>query len=123
MTFDEYGDFKRQLPERDPQEKEHCMKSLDSVVETAGPDRAQFILYKLLKRARHLQIGLPPLTQTRYINTISPEQEPDFPGDEEIELRSRRRVRLNAGAMLLRSNRVSCGLRRHRARYAPAASL
>ena len=28
--------------------------------------------FKLLKRARQLQIGLPPLTQTRYINTISP---------------------------------------------------
>ena len=45
-------------------------------------DRARFLLYKLLKRARQLQVGLPPLTQTRYINTISPEQEPYFPGDE-----------------------------------------
>ena len=50
--------------------------SLDQVVEQEGETRARFLLFKLLKRARQLQVGLPPLTQTRYINTISPEQEP-----------------------------------------------
>ena len=104
MTFDQYGDFKRQLPDRDPEETQDWIDSLDSVVHTGGAERAQFILYKLLKRARQLQIGVPPLTQTRYINTISPEQEPDFPGDEEIELRIRRMVRWNAVAMVLRGN-------------------
>ena len=62
-----------------------CMEwvdSLDALVDAGGPERARFVLYKLLKRARQLQIGIPPLTQTRYINTISPEQEPYFPGDE-----------------------------------------
>ena len=56
--------------------------SLDQVVDQEGESRARFLLYKLLKRARQLHVGLPPLTQTRYINTISPEQEPFFPGDE-----------------------------------------
>ena len=41
------------------------------------------------KRARQLQVGLPPLVQTRYVNTISTEQEPNFPGDEEMEHRIR----------------------------------
>ncbi len=61
-------------------------------------------MFKLLKRARQLHVGLPPLTQTRYINTISPEQEPFFPGDEVIEHRIRRIVRWNAVAMVLRAN-------------------
>ena len=77
MYFDE---FKHQLPDIDPAETDDWMTSLDQVVEQEGETRARFLVYKLLKRARQLQIGLPPLTQTRYINTISPEQEPAFPG-------------------------------------------
>jgi pyruvate dehydrogenase E1 component len=122
--FDQYGDFKRQLPDRDPQETRDWLDSLESIIETGGgAERAQFILYRLLKRARQLQIGLPPLTQTRYINTISPEQEPDFPGDEEMELRIRRMVRWNAVAMVLRANTLSSGIGGHLATYASAASL
>jgi pyruvate dehydrogenase E1 component len=122
--FDQYGDFKRQLPDRDPQETQDWVDSLDSIVQRdGGPDRAQFILYRLLKRARQLHIGLPPLTQTRYINTISPEQEPDFPGDEEMELRIRRMVRWNAAAMVLRANNNYPGIGGHLATYASAASL
>ncbi len=123
VTFDQYGEFKRQLPDRDPGETEDWTDSLDSVVDTAGPDRARFILYRLLKRARQRNIGLPPLTQTRYINTISPEQEPPFPGDEEMELRIRRMVRWNAVAMVLRANSTSVGIGGHLATYASAATL
>ncbi len=121
--FDAYGDFKRHLPDSDPQETQDWIDALDSVVRTAGPDRAQFLLYKILKRARQLQIGLPPLTQTRYINTISPEQEPPFPGDEEIEHRIRRMVRWNAVAMVLRANNLTPGIGGHLATYASAATL
>jgi pyruvate dehydrogenase E1 component len=116
-------DFKRQLPDRDPTETEDWVDSLDSIVATDGADRAQFILYRLLKRARQLNIGLPSLTQTRYINTISPEQEPSFPGDEQMELRIRRMVRWNAVAMVLRANSKSSGIGGHLATYASAASL
>ncbi|MBA2253581.1 MAG: pyruvate dehydrogenase (acetyl-transferring), homodimeric type, partial [Chloroflexi bacterium] len=124
MSIDVYGDtFKQQLPDRDPSETEDWTDSLESIVESEGKDRAQFILYRLLKRARQLQIGLPQLTQTRYINTISPEQEPEFPGDEAIELRIRRMVRWNAVAMVLRANSKSPGIGGHLATYASAASL
>jgi pyruvate dehydrogenase E1 component len=68
--FDHYGDFKRQLPDRDSDETRDWIESLDSVVQNEGRSRAQFILYRTLKRARQLNLGLPPLTQTRYINTI-----------------------------------------------------
>jgi pyruvate dehydrogenase E1 component len=116
-------DFKRQLPDRDPDETEDWIESLDSIVRDEGVSRARFILYRLLKRARQLDIGLPALTQTRYINTISPEQEPEFPGDEAMELRIRRMVRWNAVAMVLRANAVSSGIGGHLATYASAASL
>jgi pyruvate dehydrogenase E1 component len=121
--FDQYGDFKRQLPDRDPDETRDWVESLDSLVHDAGRARAQFILYKTLKRARQLNLGLPPLTATRYINTISPEQEPDFPGDEQMELRIRRMIRWNAVAMVLRANSKAPGIGGHLATYASAATL
>ena len=120
MFFDQ---FKNQLPDIDPDETSEWLDSFDQVVEGAGETRARFLTYKLLKRARQLHVGLPPLTQTRYINTISPEQEPFFPGDEQIELRIRRIIRWNAAAMVLRANNRYSGIGGHLATYASAASL
>ncbi|MGA3058204.1 MAG: pyruvate dehydrogenase (acetyl-transferring), homodimeric type [Candidatus Limnocylindrales bacterium] len=120
MYFDE---FKHQLPDIDPSETQEWLDALDQIHRQEGDERARFVLYKLLKRARQLHIGLPPLTQTRYINTISPEQEPFFPGDEEIERRIRRLIRWNAVAMVLRANNRAPGLGGHLATYASAATL
>ncbi|HSM37994.1 MAG TPA: pyruvate dehydrogenase (acetyl-transferring), homodimeric type, partial [Candidatus Limnocylindrales bacterium] len=118
-----FDQFKQQLPDIDPVETQEWIDSLDAVVDQAGADRARFLIFKLLKRARQLQVGLPPLVQTRYINTISPEQEPYFPGDEAIELRIRRMIRWNALAMVLRANSQFEGIGGHLSTYASAASL
>jgi pyruvate dehydrogenase E1 component len=118
-----FDQFKQQLPDIDPTETQEWIDSLDAVVDGSGTDRARFLIYKLLKRARQLQVGLPPLTQTRYINTISPEQEPDFPGDETMELRIRRMIRWNALAMVLRANSKFEGIGGHLSTYASAATL
>ncbi|HEY7738177.1 MAG TPA: pyruvate dehydrogenase (acetyl-transferring), homodimeric type [Candidatus Limnocylindria bacterium] len=120
---DVFDQFKQQLPDADPIETDEWLDSLDDVVERAGPERARFILFRLLKRARQLQVGLPALTQTRYVNTISPEQEPPFPGDEQMELRIRRMIRWNALAMVLRANTRFEGIGGHLSTYASAASL
>src|SRR5439155_12455671 len=120
---DVFDEFKHQLPDIDPAETQEWVDSLDALVDAGGPERARFVLYKLLKRARQLHVGLPPLTQTRYINTISPEQEPFFPGDEQLELRIRRIIRWNAVAMVLRSNNQFPGIGGHLSTYASSASL
>jgi pyruvate dehydrogenase E1 component len=120
MFLDE---FKHQLPDIDAAETDDWIHSLDDVVEAEGETRARFLLFKLLKRARQLQVGLPPLTNTRYINTISPEQEPSFPGNEELERRIRRLIRWNAVAMVLRANSKFAGIGGHLATYASAATL
>ena len=119
-----YSDeFKQQLPDVDPSETQDWIESFDQVLDQEGPERARFVAYKLLKRARQRHVGLPPLTQTRYINTISPEQEPYFPGDEAIERRIRRLVRWNAVAMVLRANNAFPGIGGHLSTYASSASL
>ncbi|MDQ7005650.1 MAG: pyruvate dehydrogenase (acetyl-transferring), homodimeric type [Acidobacteriota bacterium] len=120
MIFEQ---FKQQLPDQDPQETRDWIESLDEVVERAGALRAQYLLYKVLKRARMLHVGLPPTTQTRYINTISPEQEPPFPGDEAMERRIRRLIRWNAAVMVTRANIRFPGLGGHLSSYASSASL
>src|SRR5450759_2743292 len=120
MYFDA---FKHQLPDIDPSETREWLDALDQVHSQEGDERARFLLFKILKRARQLRVGLPPLTQTRYINTISPEQEPFFPGDEEIERRIRRLIRWNAVAMVLRANNRAPGIGGHLATYASAATL
>jgi pyruvate dehydrogenase E1 component len=118
-----FDDFKHQLPDIDEAETREWLDSLDQVIDQEGEFRARFLMYKLLKRARQRQVGLPSLTQTRYINTISPEQEPYFPGDEELERRIRRLIRWNAVAMVLRANTRFPGIGGHLSTYASAATL
>src|SRR3954451_10549949 len=116
-------DFKQQLPDIDDAETRDWVDSFDEVLDQEGENRARFLMYKLLKRARQRHVGLPALTQTRYINTISPEQEPWFPGDEALERRIRRLIRWNAVAMVLRANNRFPGLGGHLRTYASAASI
>ncbi len=115
--------FKRQLPDSDPVETQEWIDALDDMVRVNGKERADFLLRRVLKRARQLQVGLPGLIRSRYINTISQEQEPPFPGDEEMEKRIRRIVRWNAVAMVLRANTRFSGIGGHLATYASAGSI
>ncbi len=114
--------FKQQLYDSDPGETEEWIESLDWVLSNHGAQRARFLLRKVLKRARMQHLGLE-LIQTPYINTISPEQEPAFPGDEEMEKRIRRIVRWNAMAMVTRANHRYPGIGGHLSTYASAAAL
>ena len=112
-----------QLPDVDPDETQEWLDSLDAVVDVAGRGRARYLMLKLLERARQHQIGVPPLRSTDYINTIPPEREPWFPGDEYIERRIRAYIRWNAAIMVSRANRPELGVGGHIATYASAASL
>jgi pyruvate dehydrogenase E1 component len=80
-------------------------------------------MLRLLERAREQQVGVPGLRSTDYINTIPPEREPWFPGDEYIERRVRAYIRWNAAVMVSRANRPGMGVGGHIATYASAASL
>ena len=80
-------------------------------------------MLKLLQRAREMQVGVPTLTATDYINTIPPEAEPWFPGDEEVERRYRAWLRWNAAVMVHRAQRPGIGVGGHISTYASAATL
>ena len=112
-----------QLPDVDPDETREWVESLDSVIDVAGRGRARYLMLKLLERARERAVGVPGLRSTDYINTIPPEHEPWFPGDEHIERRIRAFIRWNAAIMVSRANRPGMGVGGHIATYASAASL
>src|SRR3954449_12633217 len=112
-----------QLPDIDPQETLEWIESLDGVIDERGRQRARYVMLRLRERARERQVGAPPLTTTDYINTIPPEQEPWFPGDEAVERRIRAHIRWNAMAMVDRSNHRFDALGGHLSTFASAAAL
>ena len=112
-----------QLPDIDPDETREWVDSFDTVVRTRGRGRARYVMLRLLERAREQQVGVPGLRSTDYINTIPPEREPWFPGDEHVERRIRAYIRWNAAVMVSRANRAGLGVGGHIATYASAASL
>ncbi|WUI04297.1 pyruvate dehydrogenase (acetyl-transferring), homodimeric type [Spirillospora sp. NBC_00431] len=112
-----------QLPDIDPDETREWLESLDTVIKTEGRGRARYVMLRLLERARELQVGVPGLRSTDFINTIPPEHEPWFPGDEHVERRIRAYIRWNAAIMVSRANRPDIGVGGHIATYASAASL
>ncbi len=115
--------FSRQLPDIDPAETKEWIDSLDAVHGAQGQARARYIVARLLQRANELQLGVPPTTSTPYINTIPAEEQPFFPGDEELERRIRAFIRWNAAAMVIRANKTADGIGGHLSTYASSASL
>ena len=112
-----------QLPDIDPEETQEWLESVDALLEEKGKTRARYVMLKLLEWARENQVGVPALRSTDYINTIPPEREPWFPGDEDIERRIRAFIRWNAAVMVSRANRKGLEVGGHIATYQSSASL
>jgi pyruvate dehydrogenase E1 component len=114
--------FVHQLPDTDPTETQEWLESLDAVAAAQGEARARFLLSKLLERSRQLGVGAPASVSTPYINTIPPEQEPWFPGDEHVERRIRAFIRWNAAVMVIRANKKADGIGGHLSTFASSAA-
>ncbi len=110
------------LPDHDSQETKEWLDALDSVLEHEGPERAHFLLEKLIEKARRSGAYLPYSANTAYINTIPPGSEEKSPGDHKIEHQIRSYVRWNAAAMVLRANKDT-NVGGHIASFASAATL
>ncbi len=115
--------FSHQLPDIDPTETTEWIDSFNSLVDGRGKSRASYILMRLLEAARASQVGFPATVSTPYINSITPEQQPWFPGDEEMERHIRRYIRWTAAVMVTRANMRSEGIGGHLATYASSSTL
>ncbi len=112
-----------QLPDIDPEETSEWLDSFDGMLEERGRERARYLMLRLLERARESSVGVPALRSTDYINSIPPEREPWFPGDEEAERRIRAIIRWNAAVMVSAANRPGLEVGGHIATYQSSASL
>jgi pyruvate dehydrogenase E1 component len=110
-------------PDADPVETREWLEAFDTVVEEEGPERATFLLKRLLERARAKRVQLPPVLNTPYRNSIALEEQPQYPGNLEVEARLSAIVRWNALAMVASANRDHPELGGHIATYASAADL
>jgi pyruvate dehydrogenase E1 component len=107
----------------DPVETKEWLDAFDAVVQNEGAERATFVLRKLLDHARMMRVPMPPVLNTPYANTVSLADQPQFPGNPEIEARISALVRWNALAMVVRANRAHPELGGHIATYASSADL
>jgi len=112
-----------QLVDVDPTETAEWNASFDAVLKNAGPNRARYIALALLKRAHEKGINVPALRVTDYMNTIPPEREPKFPGDEMIERRIRAFIRWNAALLVHRAQRPGVGVGGHISTFASSAAM
>jgi pyruvate dehydrogenase E1 component len=114
------NDLQRDL---DPEETREWMEALQSVLEREGPDRANFLLERLVNEARRAGAYIPYNANTAYLNTIPPEREERSAGDAVLEEKIRALVRWNAMATVIRANKESSELGGHIASFASAATL
>ncbi|WP_435827029.1 pyruvate dehydrogenase (acetyl-transferring), homodimeric type [Nocardia fluminea] len=111
------------LPDIDPEETSEWLESFDDMLDREGPGRARYLMLRLLERAGERRVSIPALTSTDYVNTIPTENEPWFPGDEEVERRFRAWIRWNAAIMVHRAQRPGIGVGGHISTYASSAAL
>ena len=106
-----------------PDDTDAWIESFDTIVANEGVRRAGFLLSRLTQYAHQRGIALPFSANTPYINTISVDRQPPYPGDLDLERRIRSFIRWNALAMVVRANKLYAGIGGHISTYASAATL
>ena len=74
-------------PDADPAETREWLEAFDALVRAEGRERATFLLRKLLDHARVRRVPLPPVLNTPYKNSVALADQPQFPGNLEVESR------------------------------------
>jgi pyruvate dehydrogenase E1 component len=87
-------------------ETQEWLEALESVLDREGPERAHFLIEKLIDLARRSGAHIPYSPNTAYLNTIPPGLEPAYPGNLVLEERIRSYIRWNAMAMVVKANRL-----------------
>lgn len=112
-----------QFKDTDPLETQEWLESIEDALEEHGYERTRFLLETLIDFAQTKGARLPFNTSTPFINTILPGQEPEYPGDLDVELKIKSIVRWNAMAMVTAANKEAPGIGGHISTFASAATL
>jgi len=116
--------MKKTWDDIDPTETREWLDAFASLIRHEGNERASFIMEQLLGAAGKtgLTQGVGALT-TPYCNTIPVDEEPDYPGNLELEQQIDAAIRWNAIVMVLRAKKEAGGVGGHLSSYASIASL
>ena len=105
---------------------EKVLASLQALLEVAltqqGPEKTAQFLGSITKRLHEAGVAAPRPVSTPYINSIPLEEQPEFPGDWQIEVRIKSLIRWNAMAMVVKANSTT-NVGGHISTYASAATL
>ena len=120
MKLSNYG---ANITDSDPTETQEWIDSMSSVTSVHGPERAQFLLRQLEEVIRNTGFTASGQPFSAYRNSISVDQQMEYPGNLELEERITAINRWNALAMVMRANKAYGGLGGHIASYASAAEI
>jgi len=107
----------------DPTETQEWIDALNAVIGADGPERAHYLLERMVDATRRAGGHLPFQPTTEYVNTIPAHAEKRNPGDAAMEWRIRSLIRWNALATVVRANRKPGELGGHIASFASSATL
>ena len=110
-------------PDLDPEETREWLESIEYVLREEGPERAHYLLERLIDHTRRSGAYLPFRPNTAYVNTIAVGAQPEYPGDRALERRIEAFIRWNAMAMVVLANRKSSEYGGHISSYASSATL
>ena len=114
---------RQRLPDIDPEETDEWLESIRSVVESHGVERARMLLHELMIEASDLSIPIRPPSRTPYLNSISLDQQPPYPGDLELEGKIQNSILWNAAVVVSDTNRRVDGIGGHISTYASSSTL
>ena len=104
-------------------ETQDWLEALHDVRRLSGNARVRELLRELQIHAQRAGGVLPVTARTPYVNSIPPERQPAYPGDEALEAKIRSIIRWNAMAMVVAANREADGIGGHISTYASAVTL
>jgi pyruvate dehydrogenase E1 component len=107
----------------DVMETQEWLDALEAVIEKEGPERAHYLMERMVDLARRRGAHIPFSSNTAYVNTIPADQGEHCPGNLEYEERLRSWMRWNAMAMVVKANRVDGDLGGHLSSFASLANM
>ena len=108
----------------DPIETRDWLQAIESVIREEGVERAQYLIDQLLAEARKGGVNVAAGTGiSNYINTIPVEEQPEYPGNLELERRIRSAIRWNAIMTVLRASKKDLELGGHMASFQSSATI
>ncbi|RAH14590.1 MAG: pyruvate dehydrogenase (acetyl-transferring), homodimeric type [Methanobacteriota archaeon] len=115
--------FKFITPDSDEEETFEWIESILSVIKLQGRSRAERLLLETIGAANKEGLQIPKTVNTPYLNTIHPEFDSVYPGNQDIEKKLHDMIRWNAMMMVTSANKRTDGIGGHISTYASVSHL